>query len=337
MPTRERSALDVVLRCFVYAIGAETGMLLRRVPASKTQVLAIWGLGERQPYTRWVTNSLLGRAFDAPGAVVEEPSRRRSSRSANGVTLPEAAVAAPVIGPAGRLGAIYAGFSDDPPLPSERLGWMADSYAGLAALCMEAGDGLSDTLLASGVDRLTGCLSRDAALAALDVEVERARREGGRLSCCLLEVDELGTINDALGFLEGNRVLAAVGRELRAATRSYDAVGRLDGATFMVVLPGMSARSARSSAHRLQPRISASIAKTARFPSAVSAGVAQWGGDESAHTLLAAADRALGNTTPGGRPVVARPAAVDRGRDGLLERTRILVRGRRRSAGESRG
>ena len=322
--------MDVLLRCFAYEIGAETGMLLGRSDGSKTQVLAIWGLAGGKPSAPWVTNSLIGRAFEAPGAIIERTPSAPGSPIDNGSST-DVAVAAPVNGADGGLGAIYAGFSGDPALPEARLRWVTDSYARLAALCMEGGEGLASTLMASRVDRLTACLSRDAALEALDVEVQRTQREGGSLSCCLLDLDEFRTINDALGRLEGNRVLAAVGEVLRSSTRPYDAVGRLEEDEFVVIFPETGLAEARQTVERMQVKIAACIAATVGIPGSVSAGIAELEEADSVQSLLEGAYRDLRGAKPVGRDAVSYAAPVDRRSNRFLELTRTLVRGHRDS------
>jgi diguanylate cyclase (GGDEF)-like protein len=329
LPNRERSAMDVLLRCFAYEVGAETGMLLGRSEGSKTRVLAIWGLAGGKPSAPWVTNSLIGRAFDASEAIIERTPSARGSRTRENGSSTDVAVAAPVNGPAGGLGVIYAGFAGHPALPEARLRWITDSYARLAALCMEGGEGLASTLMASSVDRLTGCLSRDAALEALDVEVQRTQREDGRLSCCLLDLDEFRTINDALGRLDGNRVLAAVGEVLRSSTRPYDVVGRLEEDEFVVIFPETGLTEARHTVERMQVKIAASIGATVGIPGSVSAGVAELEEADSVQSLLEGAYRALRGAKPVGRDAEPDTAPNGRRSGRFLELTRTLLRSRR--------
>ncbi|MDX6638865.1 MAG: hypothetical protein QOJ01_2376 [Solirubrobacterales bacterium] len=329
--SRERSALDVLLRCFGYETGAETGMVLARNGASETRVQAIWGLAGAEPRASWTANSLIGRAFDATDVGFESPLEAPST---NGSTAPQASsfgVAAPIVGATRSLGVLYASFTEEPSLGAERLRWVAESYARLAALCMDGSQGLAATLMASSVDRLTGCLSRDALLEALGVEIDRAERRGSVLSCCFLDLDEFKMINDALGHLEGNRVLAAVGEELRSATRPYDTVGRFGGDEFVVILPETTGRGAHLIAERIRVRVAAAVARTARFPTSASAGVAEWASQGSARNLLEAADEALADAKRGGGGKVVSRSPLDRRNDGLVELTRTLVRGRGRS------
>lgn len=321
----------MLLRCFVYEVGAETGMVLGLGPEAETQVLAIWELGGVQPSAPWITQSLLDRVFDAPGARIEAEPMAELGDGSNGTSMGSISVVAPIAGVAGRLGAIHAGFVDEPALGSDQLRWTAESYARLAALCLDGNDGLVTTLMASSIDRLTGCLSHEALLDTLKIEIERAKRQGHRLSCCFLDLDGFKWINDALGHLEGNRVLAAVGEELRMGARPYDAVGRYGGDEFVVVLPHIGASGARRAAERLRERIGLAVTRAAGVPGFVSAGVAEWSEQDSAHDLLEAADRALAEAKQTGGAKVAVVPSPDHANDGLIELTRTLVLGRKRA------
>jgi len=223
----------VVLRCFVGEVGAQGGMVVARGPDAATRVLAIWGLGGGQPRPSWATNSLLGRALAGSSATIEprrfDANGPRRRGVAGDAPTKLSALAAPITGSAGRLGAIYAEFEGRPPMAADQLHWIADSYARLAALCMDGGEGLSAALIDSQRDRLTGCLSHDGLLDVLKTEVERAQRERHRLACCFVDLDGFKEINNRHGHLEGNRVLAATGNALRGGVRPYDAVGRFGG------------------------------------------------------------------------------------------------------------
>ncbi len=51
-----------------------------------------------------------------------------------------------------------------------------------------------------------------------------------------IDIDDFKPINDAYGHEIGDRMLAAVGKRLRSATRSADLVARLGGDEFVVLL-----------------------------------------------------------------------------------------------------
>jgi diguanylate cyclase (GGDEF)-like protein len=346
--SREKSALDVLLRCFVHEIGAQTGMVLARDAEAEAQVLSIWGLDGVQPSAPWITNGLLDRAFDAPEAIIEiefDPARRNggSNGQANGASHPatpvSTAVAAPIVGVAGRLGAIYAGFAGETPLPDDHVRWTADSYARLVALCMDGGEGLASALMDSDRDRLTGCLSHEGVFDVLKIEIHRAMREHNRLSCCFIDLDGFKLINDLQGHLAGNRVLASVGMELREGARPYDTVGRFGGDEWVLVLPYTGGPAARRTADRMRARVSTAVAAATGIPLFISAGVAEWRVGDSALDLLDAADRALAEAKQTGGARVAVAQSPNHRNDGVVELTKALVRGRSgpRHSSEYRG
>jgi diguanylate cyclase (GGDEF)-like protein/PAS domain S-box-containing protein len=90
-------------------------------------------------------------------------------------------------------------------------------------------------------DALTGCLNRASVLAA----VENAT--GGGIAAIFLDLNEFKEINDSLGHAAGDELLQFVGRELRAAVRAGDLIGRLGGDEFLVV-----ARDVAGPAHARQ-------------------------------------------------------------------------------------
>jgi len=67
----------------------------------------------------------------------------------------------------------------------------------------------------------------------------------------LLDLDHFKHLNDRLGHLAGDDVLAALGRYLQAATRDGDAVARYGGEEFLIVLRQSGARQAHLAADRL--------------------------------------------------------------------------------------
>ena len=67
----------------------------------------------------------------------------------------------------------------------------------------------------------------------------------------LLDIDKFREINDQGGRKVGDLCLMALAQRFRELTRSTDIVGRLDGATFAVYLPGTSLDQAHEIADRL--------------------------------------------------------------------------------------
>ena len=90
----------------------------------------------------------------------------------------------------------------------------------------------------ASIDELTGVLRRGAGLAALEREIDRARRAEGRLVVAFLDVDGLKRVNDEFGHAAGDRLLREVATVLRTRLRSYDLVMRWGGDEFVCALYG---------------------------------------------------------------------------------------------------
>jgi diguanylate cyclase (GGDEF)-like protein len=84
---------------------------------------------------------------------------------------------------------------------------------------------------------LTGLLRREAALAILDTEIDRAHRHDRPLTVALADIDHFKQINDRFGHLEGDRVLRTVAQALQSVIRASDDVGRYGGEEFLLVFP----------------------------------------------------------------------------------------------------
>jgi diguanylate cyclase (GGDEF)-like protein len=85
-------------------------------------------------------------------------------------------------------------------------------------------------------DALTGVLNHKAFHALFAAEAARARRYRGRLALVLLDLDRFKEVNDTEGHAEGDRLLRATAATLSDSVRENDAVGRLGGDEFGVLL-----------------------------------------------------------------------------------------------------
>ena len=164
--------------------------------------------------------------------------------------------------------------------------------------------GVVELRRSSRYDALTGLLNRRAMQAALEEQVQRARRFGEPFSVLMLDADHFKAVNDVQGHAAGDRALQHLGTLLAAQMRDIDRVGRWGGEEFVVLLPGTGLGQAREVAERLRERVQALPLRwqDQAVPLTVSAGVSQWGegGDELA-ALLARADAALYRAKAAGR------------------------------------
>jgi diguanylate cyclase (GGDEF)-like protein len=154
-------------------------------------------------------------------------------------------------------------------------------------------------------DPLTGLWNHSAIIDLLVSELNRAGRQGSHVGVVLVDLDKFKLINDTYGHLVGDHVLREAADVLNSSIRPYDAVGRLGGEEFLVVLPGCDQINAVSHAERLRAAInrmtvntpSGAIHLTASF------GVTVVGPESSvdAPTAIQAADSAMYAAKRGGR------------------------------------
>jgi len=142
-------------------------------------------------------------------------------------------------------------------------------------------------------DPLTGIYNRRVLQDALTRELLRARREGGRLSLTLLDIDDFKSINDVHGHDAGDEVLRRVAACGREVVRPGDTFARIGGEEFALLTPGAGAQEALLVAERLRLAVAALDVLPDRGVT-VSAGLAAWPVDAvDADALRRAADEAL--------------------------------------------
>ena len=125
------------------------------------------------------------------------------------------------------------------------------------------------------------------------MEIERAERHGRPLSLVVCDLDRFKEVNDKLGHEEGDEALRRVAAAIVGAVRSIDAVTRLGGEEFGVILPDTNRERASQVAERIRTAIGAEFASYP-VPLTGSCGVACT--DDAGvnlHDLFRAADGAL--------------------------------------------
>jgi diguanylate cyclase (GGDEF)-like protein len=142
------------------------------------------------------------------------------------------------------------------------------------------------------LDSLTGLLNQGVFHEVLGREVARSRRYGRRLALIVLDLDDFKRINDRIGHLAGDAVLAEVAARLRTVVRSTDIACRVGGDEFAVILP----ESTRGDADHLAARIERAVAGEPIAKSGtlkISAGVAELSSDDTASDFFNRADEDL--------------------------------------------
>jgi len=154
-------------------------------------------------------------------------------------------------------------------------------------------------------DELTGLTNRRHFVVLAKHELSRARRHGTPLALVMIDADHFKSINDTMGHLAGDRVLAGIGKALQSGIRDYDIAARYGGEEFTLLLPQTRGEDARIVAERCRSTIaSTKLAYQARvIPVTVSIGVAALPEAEvsSVEDLVRLADEALYRAKSGGR------------------------------------
>jgi diguanylate cyclase (GGDEF)-like protein len=101
-------------------------------------------------------------------------------------------------------------------------------------------------------DGLTGIKTRRFFWEALTGEWKRASRSGRPFSVVLMDLDKFKEVNDTLGHLEGDLVLARVGRLLEQKCRQSNVVARYGGDEFVILMPETGVEQAQVLAERLR-------------------------------------------------------------------------------------
>jgi diguanylate cyclase (GGDEF)-like protein len=142
------------------------------------------------------------------------------------------------------------------------------------------------------LDALTGLHNRRYFHETLAREVARAHRYGRSLALVVLDIDDFKDVNDRIGHLAGDSVLAEAAERVRAVVRSADIPCRVGGDEFAVILPESTLADAELLSRRVQHAFAA-----APFPNegplGLSAGIAEVAPDDDAGSLFERADAAL--------------------------------------------
>lgn len=153
-------------------------------------------------------------------------------------------------------------------------------------------------------DSLTGLSNRRAFLERLQEEQRLSRRLGHPSSLLMVDFDHFKRINDEYGHPIGDMVLQHFASMARSCLRETDAIGRLGGEEFAILLPGTDLKGAVQLAERLRHLLEQTPTQTPSgpIPMTLSIGVTPLLPEDSASSeLLSRADDALYQAKESGR------------------------------------
>jgi diguanylate cyclase (GGDEF)-like protein len=142
------------------------------------------------------------------------------------------------------------------------------------------------------LDALTGLHNRRYFHETLAREVSRAQRYDRSLALIVFDLDDFKAINDRIGHLAGDAVLADAAERVRDSVRSADIACRVGGDEFAVILPESTLLDADQLYRRIQQSVSARpIGQEGRL--VLSAGVTDLRPEDDGVSFFQRADEAL--------------------------------------------
>ncbi|BBP42600.1 GGDEF domain-containing protein [Thiosulfativibrio zosterae] len=142
-------------------------------------------------------------------------------------------------------------------------------------------------------DDLTGLRNRHYFNQRIDEEIQRSQRYQNPLSLISFDIDHFKQVNDTYGHDVGDLVLKKVARECSPYIRETDALCRVGGEEFMVIMPETKLEDAALIAERLRMAIQNMSLGNLELPVTISLGVVELSHVENFTLLYKRADQAL--------------------------------------------
>jgi diguanylate cyclase (GGDEF)-like protein len=168
----------------------------------------------------------------------------------------------------------------------------------LEALALRAGPAIDnakrfrEARQLADLDALTNLHNRRYFHETLAREVARAQRYNRNLALIVFDLDDFKEVNDRIGHLAGDAVLAEAADRVRDVMRSADIACRVGGDEFAVILPESTLADADQLYGRIQAAVSARpISQVGKLY--LSAGVAELRAEDNGISLFERADEAL--------------------------------------------
>jgi diguanylate cyclase (GGDEF)-like protein len=281
--------LDEVLSRALEAGGAIPGVdaaLVSITSENEQPLIATLGLSAAEAHRQVISGPPNEHEARAISIVYQYPP------SLEGADLVHSGLAEPVPGEAGAIGflAIYS--------RSPTHHFQEEEIRELEELALRAGPAIEnarrfkEARQLADLDALTGLHNRRYFHETLAREVSRAQRYQRRLALIVFDLDDFKAINDRIGHLSGDAVLAETAERVRDVVRSADIACRVGGDEFAVILPESSTGDADQLYHRLLGAISSRpVGQAGRL--LVSAGIAELNPDDDPTIFFERADEAL--------------------------------------------
>jgi diguanylate cyclase (GGDEF)-like protein len=270
--------------------GADAALIMLPDPLGGKPLVATLGLSVEEAERHAITGPPDGRLARSITMSYTYPELERDVDQAEGII--HAGLAVPLPGESSTLGYLTLftrtkghSYSDDDVRQMETLALRAGPAIENARRFREARQ-LAD------LDALTGLHNRRFFHETLARECARAHRYERKLSLIIFDLDDFKEINDRIGHLAGDAVLAEASERVRDVVRTADIACRVGGDEFAVILPESSIEDADQLYRRLLSAVSARpIGQAGKLY--VSAGVAELRAEDDPVAFFQRADEAL--------------------------------------------
>src|SRR5918992_4024316 len=234
--------------------GADAALIMLPDPQGGKPLVATLGLSVEEAERHAITGPPDGRLARSITMSYTYPELERESEGgADGII--HAGLAVPLPGESSTLGYLTVftrtkghSYSDDDVRQLETLALRAGPAIENARRFREARQ-LAD------LDALTGLHNRRFFHETLARECARAHRYERKLSLIVFDLDDFKEINDRIGHLAGDAVLAEAAERVRDVVRTADIACRVGGDEFAVILPESSIEDADQLYRRLQSAV----------------------------------------------------------------------------------
>ncbi len=171
-------------------------------------------------------------------------------------------------------------------------------------------EALAREQLLANTDELTGLNNRRRIVEIANHEILVAKRYHQPLSILVFDLDHLKWVNDTYGHSEGDAVIKQISRIALEELRTCDAIGRVGGDEFIILLPKAHAEQARQVAERIRSKVLtcvlSQVSKSVKI--SISVGITEYvpndNDETTANALICEADRAMYSAKNQGRNLV---------------------------------
>jgi diguanylate cyclase (GGDEF)-like protein len=300
--------LDEVLSRTLEAGGAIPGVdaaLVSIRDGASEPIVATMGLSAEEAERQVISGPPNGHEARAISITYQYPP------AFGGAELVHSGLAVPVPAETGPLGFIAVYSRSESHRFEEELIRELEELAKRAGPAIENARRFREARQLADLDALTGLHNRRYFHETLAREVARAQRYGRRLALIVFDLDDFKAINDRIGHLSGDAVLAETAERVRDVVRSADIACRVGGDEFSVILPESTGADADQLYHRLRGAVSSrAVGQAGRL--FVSAGITELLPDDDPTSFFERADEALYRAKELGKG-----QAVEAGKPGL--------------------